>query len=378
MKKLIFILTVVFSVSIGAVYAQDITRVEATSYDISENLDLKAVASVFGESKDLEDFEYKLNDPELQISNLDLNRDGYVDYLRVVENSEKRTILITIQAVIGKDLSQDVATIDIVKDSNGRSYVQVVGDVYMYGADYIIEPIYVYSPPVVLYLWGSSYRRWHSPYYWQYYPTYYHAWHPYTCHVYHNNIHVHVNVHHRYYYPKSRRSSTAANIHNRTRRNDYARCHPNRSFSSRNEGVRNTHELNRRQRTTQRTTVVSSAKAVRSTNSTSTSGRNVQSTRSNSSQSSVRSEQGRISISSRQSKAGSSQSRNSNSRVSQSRSSKSNYSRSGNSQARQSNTNRSSGNNNESVRSGRSSSSKSGGKSLSNSRSGSSKRGRGR
>ena len=72
---------------------------EATATEISNHLDLEVVISLFGESKDLEDFEKKLNDPERQISNLDLNEDGEVDYLRVVENSMNETHLVSVQAV---------------------------------------------------------------------------------------------------------------------------------------------------------------------------------------------------------------------------------------------------------------------------------------
>lgn len=69
-------------------FAQDVTTITASSDDISDNLDLEAGASIFGESKDLEDFEKRLNDPKTQISNLDLNNDGEVDYLRIMETSE--------------------------------------------------------------------------------------------------------------------------------------------------------------------------------------------------------------------------------------------------------------------------------------------------
>jgi hypothetical protein len=69
-------------------FAQDVTTITASSDDVSDNLDLEAVASIFGESKDLEDFEKRLNDPKTQISNLDLNNDGEVDYLRIMETSE--------------------------------------------------------------------------------------------------------------------------------------------------------------------------------------------------------------------------------------------------------------------------------------------------
>src|SRR5690606_41309445 len=57
--------------------------VVAQNYDISDNLDLQAVASIFGESNDIEDFERRLYDPYIQISILVLNRDIFVDYYSV-------------------------------------------------------------------------------------------------------------------------------------------------------------------------------------------------------------------------------------------------------------------------------------------------------
>ena len=99
-------------------FAQDVTTITASNDDISDNLDLEAVASIFGESKDLEDFEKRLNDPKTQISNLDLNNDGEVDYLRIMETSENNVHSISIQAVIGKDQYQEVAVIDVEKDIN--------------------------------------------------------------------------------------------------------------------------------------------------------------------------------------------------------------------------------------------------------------------
>lgn len=83
MKTSIFTTALAFFISL-ATFAQDRTTVTAKSYDISDNLDLRAVASIFGESANLEDFERRLNDPGEQISNLDLNGDNQVDYLRVI------------------------------------------------------------------------------------------------------------------------------------------------------------------------------------------------------------------------------------------------------------------------------------------------------
>lgn len=110
-----------------AMFAQNRTTVTATNYDVSDNLDLKAVASIFGDSRDLEDFERRLNDPDLQISNLDLNGDNEVDYLRVVESTQGNTRLVVVQAVLDRDVYQDVATIEVERSGNDIQ-VQVVGD----------------------------------------------------------------------------------------------------------------------------------------------------------------------------------------------------------------------------------------------------------
>jgi hypothetical protein len=72
--KLLFI--ALSALVLGSCSAQSQTTVYAKNSDISDNLDLRAVASMFGESANLQDFERRLNDPKYQISNLDLNGDN--------------------------------------------------------------------------------------------------------------------------------------------------------------------------------------------------------------------------------------------------------------------------------------------------------------
>ncbi len=204
-------------------YAQDATLIQAKNDAIGDNLNLEAVASIFGDAKDLEGFEYELNNPDNRISNLDLNADNEVDYLRVVELVEKDTHVIAIQAVIGKDQYQDVATIEVEKDAKGVTSIQVVGDVAMYGPHYIIEPVYVRSPIFFTFFWRPFYHPYHSVYYWGYYPHHFHYWHPVPVNVYRTNIHIHVNRHYRYRKTTVRRSHIAVNLHRTHRRNDYNR-----------------------------------------------------------------------------------------------------------------------------------------------------------
>lgn len=224
-------------------FAQDKTTVTANSTDISDNLDLKAVASIFGDASNLDDFERRLNDPKAQISNLDLNNDNLVDYLRVVESVDGNAHIIVIQAVLDKDVYQDVATVEVQKDSNNKVQVQVVGDVYMYGANYIYEPIYVHTPVIYSTFWVSSYRPYCSSWYWNYYPSYYHCWNPFPIFRYRNNISIWINFGHTYNYVSYRRCHTAYYAYYGRRCNGYEMRHPNRSFAHRNVGYSNRYDM---------------------------------------------------------------------------------------------------------------------------------------
>lgn len=247
MKTKIITLALLSIVSITSVFAQDRTTVTANNSEISDNLDLRAVASIFGDSKNLEDFERKLNNPEVPISNLDLNGDNQVDYLRVIETVEGNTHLIVIQSVLGRDLFQDVATVEVEKDRNNRVQVQVVGNVFMYGQNYIYEPVYSYTPVIYSTFWVSNYRPYWSTWYWDYYPSYYYVWRPFPIFRYRNHIHLHINVHHHYNYVNVRRCQTVYNnYYNGGRRGSaYEIQHPNRSFAVRNANYSNRHELDK-------------------------------------------------------------------------------------------------------------------------------------
>ena len=239
MKKAVGTLFVSLMI-LGSAYAQDVTTVQAMNSDISDHLDLEAVAAVFAESEDLEDFEKRLNDPESRLSNLDMNEDGYVDYLRVMENADADARLITIQAVVGKDLYQDVATIDVDIDERGQTRVQVVGDVFMYGPNYVIEPVYRYRPRIFVYLWAPRINPWCSTFYWGFYPSYWSYWAPYSYYNYYSHIHAyHYHGFASYYYRGHRRSYACASMYRRTARQDYAHHHPGRTFTQRNSGYTN-------------------------------------------------------------------------------------------------------------------------------------------
>ncbi|SHH11111.1 hypothetical protein [Flavobacterium defluvii] len=230
----------------GSCGAQSQTTVYAKNSDISDNLDLRAVASMFGESANLQDFERRLNDPKYQISNLDLNGDDEVDYLRVIESVEDRTHVVIIQAVLDRDVYQDVATIDVERDNYNKVSVQVVGNTYLYGDNYIYEPVYSVVPVIYTSFWVTNYRPYYSTWYWGYYPTYYTAWRPYPVYRYRNNINVCINVHNSYNYVNTRRSYRAPAIYETRRAYGYERMRPNYGFAQRHSNVSNRYDLDQR------------------------------------------------------------------------------------------------------------------------------------
>lgn len=243
MKTKLLSISALAMLSMTSLFAQEKTTVTASSADISDNLDLRAIASVFGDASNLEDFENRINDPKAQLSNLDLNNDNYVDYLRVIESVEGNVHLVIVQAVLDKDVYQDVATIEIERDRNNRVQVQVVGDVYMYGQNYIYEPVYVHTPVIYNTFWVTNYRPYCSSWYWNYYPSYYYYWNPFPIFRYRNHISVHINFGHSYHYVTHRRCASVYNNYYGRRGNGYETRHPNRSFAHRNAGYTNRQDL---------------------------------------------------------------------------------------------------------------------------------------
>lgn len=220
--------------------SQSGVTVSAENSDISYNLDLRAVANVFADSKNLQEFEERINDYDSGINNLDLNNDGQVDYLRVIETAKGNTHLVVLQAVLGPDVYQDVASIVVERKHSNRYSVQIIGDPYIYGPYYILDPVYTYTPFMFSFFWSSYYFSWHSPYYWGYYPSHWHFWHPYPVNVYVHNINIYNDRHNsKFYYSDRVKNNYYSELRHGISRNDYQKANPDRAFIYRNASREN-------------------------------------------------------------------------------------------------------------------------------------------
>jgi hypothetical protein len=195
-----------------------------------DNLNLYAVMKLFQESETLEGFERSLNDENSRINNLDLNGDGMVDYIRVIDNIDRNVHNIVLQVAINERERQDVAVFTVWREADGQVQIQLTGDEALYGRNYIIEPIFdevgrgqtpnpgytgntrtihgqyvimnrtttveIAAWPLIRFLFLPTYIIWHSPWYYSYYPSYWRPWRPFFWDYYYG---YHYNYYSYYY-----------------------------------------------------------------------------------------------------------------------------------------------------------------------------------
>jgi hypothetical protein len=229
-------------------YVSTTTTLTVTSYstDLSFYLDLQAVAAAFAEARSVQEFENLLNSSRYMINNLDLNGDGYIDYLRVLETRQGYYHALLIQTCVAPSLFQDVATLVAERRSNAL-YVEVIGDPYLYGPNYIVRPVFVNRPP----LWDAfgrpSYKPWCSPYHHGHWPSHYQRTKPVYLSHYQAYVNTYMKNHHYCHVCDYPSHIFYKDYHVMVKphcRNDYRDQHPDKSFERRvnpNATSRNTY-----------------------------------------------------------------------------------------------------------------------------------------
>ena len=213
------------------------TTVYVTSYneDLCFYLDLNAVAAAFAEARSVREFEQIINSSRYMINNLDLNRDGWIDYLRVIEMRSGAYHTLLIQACLAPSVFQDVATL-VAERLADRLYVEVIGDPYLYGYNYIVRPVFIRRPPMWEVYGHASYSPWSSPYYYNYWPSYYTQPKPIYLNHYQAYVHTYMTNHHYCHtcsYPTAPYYSGYSHMTSSNSRHDYQTSHPEQSFEQR-------------------------------------------------------------------------------------------------------------------------------------------------
>lgn len=143
-------------------------------YWAKDNLDLERVGNLLERSDDPEEFERYLNDDD-GINNLDLNGDGYGDYISVEEfgDNDSSSRGLSLFSRFGPNLIQQIATVLLHRDSPNYPGARFLinGNEQLYGDNNYYETNWLdRSIPLVSTLFGNH-TRYSSPYYYDNYPT---------------------------------------------------------------------------------------------------------------------------------------------------------------------------------------------------------------
>ncbi len=181
-----------------------------------DNFSLQGALELFKKAPSPEEFEKLLNTAENKVNNLDLNEDGQIDYIRVINKKENDVQIFVLQALVSDKESQDIAVIELEKTAQDNAVVQIAGDEDIFGEETIIEPgdednaynamgsslargpnmepveygndaaivVNVWAWPCVRFVYAPSYRLWTSPFTWAARPAWWRPWKPLAWQVY--------------------------------------------------------------------------------------------------------------------------------------------------------------------------------------------------
>lgn len=105
-----------------------------------DNFSLAGALHLLKESNDLEAFEKGLNTTKGEVNNLDLNGDGKIDYIRVMDLVKENSHAIVLQIPVSETEVQDVAVISIMKTGNEKAMIQIKGNEMLYGDSAVLSP----------------------------------------------------------------------------------------------------------------------------------------------------------------------------------------------------------------------------------------------
>jgi hypothetical protein len=210
MKKIKnLLLTVCCSVAVSVSMAQQ----DSTGLP-GDHFSLQGALEMFKQSSSPEEFEKLLNTQDKNVNNLDLNEDGEIDYIKVIDKADKDVHAFVLQVAVSENENQDIAVIELEKTGDTTAVLQIVGDEDIFGEQVIVEAsdegdevmaddsngghgpsavfyepkrvvVNVFFWPGVRFVYRPAYTPWVSPWRWRHYPGWWKPWRPVRWHVFH-------------------------------------------------------------------------------------------------------------------------------------------------------------------------------------------------
>ena len=254
LKQFLLLVVCVIATAVNAKAQTDSTGMPG------DNFSLHGALEMFKQSSSVEEFEKLINTESKNVNNLDLNGDGDIDYIKVIDKASKDVHAFILQVAVSETENQDIAVIELEKTGDTTAILQIIGDEEIYGEQVIVEAsdegdevddvtedkangpsanyyesnrivVNVFFWPSVRFVYRPAYVPWVSPWRWRHYPGWWRPWRPVTWHVFHPRrlvYHRHcavvrthrVVVAHRVYTP-FRASSTVVRTRTTVARNNY-------------------------------------------------------------------------------------------------------------------------------------------------------------
>lgn len=204
--RFIFGVMIISTCATGSVCAGIEVSLDSTGLP-GDNFSLEGALEMFKNAGSPEEFEKMINTEDNKVNNLDLNDDGEIDYIKVIDKGDGDVHAFILQAAVSANESQDIAVIELEKTGSNDAVLQIVGDEDIYGEQVIVEPaegswatsqpvpartrstttanvvVNVYTWPVVRYVYTPGYRVWVSPWGWRTRPVWWRPWRPVRYHV---------------------------------------------------------------------------------------------------------------------------------------------------------------------------------------------------
>jgi hypothetical protein len=209
--KQLFLLVVCFVATTVSVKAQT----DSTGMP-GDNFSLQGALEMFKQSSSVEEFEKLINTESKNVNNLDLNGDGDIDYVKVIDKADKDVHAFILQVAVSETENQDIAVIELEKTGDTTAMLQIIGDEEIYGEQVIVEAsdegdevesgdeakgsgpsfnynyteasrivVNVFFWPSVRFVYRPAYVPWVSPWRFRHYPGWWRPWRPVRWHVFH-------------------------------------------------------------------------------------------------------------------------------------------------------------------------------------------------
>lgn len=166
-------ITVAFAVTLAACSQNHPQQNNVTiQNNTTAGFDVNKLGEIVKTSTDPQVLEKAINDPNNHINNLDLNKDGTIDYLKVTEPGKNQ---LNVVDDIANDQSVTVASINVNPTNNNTADLNIQGNPSYVGDNNMYHSHFTLTDFLLLSYFMRPHSYYMPMYHYGYYPSYYHT-----------------------------------------------------------------------------------------------------------------------------------------------------------------------------------------------------------